>query len=483
MLLCRRAEKNILEIIILAALMFAFPVGTWATEGGMSEVREPGKLKLVIGKSMVFRFAKPASRVSIADPEIADMTLISPHEIYITGKAPGVTNLTVWHNHKDISDMYDLEVSIDISRLKQRLHEVLPEERDLRVMATHDSVTLSGKVSSASRLSEAMAVTAAYAPKGKVQNLVRVDGVQQVMLEVRVAEMSRTLIRRLGINFNYVRGQNFGVSTLGGLTQVVSPTDANIVTRDSQGTLSPVQFFVSPTVNALFRFSSGLTNWTGFIDAMKQDGLIKILAEPTLIALSGRTAKFLAGGEFPVPVPQGLGTVAIEYKSFGVGLSFSPTVMSDKEISIKVAPEVSELDFSTAVQFQGFVVPGLTTRKAATVVNLADGQSFAIAGLLKETARDVLQKYPLLGDIPILGALFRSREFQKNETELVIIATPHLVKPLDMEKQKLPTDYYREPDDEEFYILGLMEGRPKAEPGSSPAGKLDGEFGHAVPKN
>ena len=148
---------------------------------------------------------------------------------------------------------------------------------------------------------------------------------------------------------------------------------------------------------------------------------------------------------------------------------------------MKVAPEVSDLDYSTAVQFQGFVVPGISTRKASTVVNLADGQSFAIAGLLQENVRDVLQKFPVLGDIPILGALFRSRAFQKNETELVIIATPHLVKPLDMAKQSLPTDYYREPDDEEFYVLGLMEGRAKGKP--LPEGKLDGEFGHAVPKN
>jgi pilus assembly protein CpaC len=481
MFLCKRAKRNVFEIIMLAVLLFALPAGTWAANAGMPDVREPGKLKLVVGKSLVLRIEKPASRVSIADPGIADLTLISPHEIYITGKTPGVTNLTLWHKKDKISDVYDLEVSIDISRLKQRLHEVLPDERDLRVMATQDSVTLSGRISSASNLSEAMAVAGAYAPKGKVQNLVRVAGVQQVMLEVRVAEMSRTLIRRLGINFNYVRGQEFGVSTLGGLSQVVSPNNANIGTTDAHGTGSPVQFLVSPTVNALFRFSRGLTNWTGFIDAMKQDGLVKVLAEPTLIALSGKTAKFLAGGEFPVPVPQGLGTVAIDYKPFGVGLSFTPTVLSDKEISMKVAPEVSDLDYSTALQFQGFVVPGISTRKASTVVNLADGQSFAIAGLLQENVRDVLQKFPVLGDIPILGALFRSRAFQKNETELVIIATPHLVKPLDMEKQSLPTDYYREPDDEEFYVLGLMEGRAKGKP--LPEGKLDGEFGHAVPKN
>jgi pilus assembly protein CpaC len=238
---------------------------------------------------------------------------------------------------------------------------------------------------------------------------------------------------------------------------------------------------VTPSVNALFRFQSGNSTWTGFVDALKQDGLIKILAEPTLITLSGQSADFLAGGEFPVPIPQGLGTVAIEYKPFGVGLSFTPNVLSNDKINIKVTPEVSELDFSTARLVEGFLVPGLSTRRASTVIELGDGQSFAIAGLLKETIRDNVQKYPLLGDIPILGALFRSREFQKNETELVIIVTPHLVKPVDMAKQTLPTDFYVEPNDAELFLFGLMEGKQKSQPGSA-KGELDGDFGHAVPR-
>jgi pilus assembly protein CpaC len=231
----------------------------------------------------------------------------------------------------------------------------------------------------------------------------------------------------------------------------------------------------------LFRFSSNGTDWTGFIDALKQDGLIKILAEPTLIALSGKEASFLAGGEFPVPVPQGLGSVAIEYKSFGVGIKFKPIVLSDKKINITVAPEVSELDFSTSIKLQGFTVPGLTTRKAETVVELADGQSFAIAGLLRETVRDVVEKYPILGDIPILGTLFRSRNFQKGETELIIIATPHLVKPLDVSKQPLPTDYYKEPSLVDIYLRGNLEGAENQDPGAK-EGRLEGEFGHETPK-
>jgi pilus assembly protein CpaC len=287
------------------------------------------------------------------------------------------------------------------------------------------------------------------------------------MLEVRVAEMSRTLTKRLGVNFSYVNGDDFGVSLLGGLSSF----------EVADG---PVQTF-SDAITALLRFSSGNTTWTFFIDALKENGLIKVLAEPTLIAQSGQTATFLAGGEFPYPVPQGDNSdnITIEFKPFGVMLLFTPTVLSEDRISISVAPEVSELDFTTALRFGGFLVPGLNKRTASTTVELADGQSFAIAGLLRETVREQISKFPLLGDIPILGALFRSSAFQKDETELIIIVTTHLVKPLDMAKQTLPTDYYIEPNDVEFYMLGLMEGMERKEP-EELTGELDGEFGHGI---
>jgi pilus assembly protein CpaC len=463
----------------LAALFFIMFIASGPASALVKSIMPSGTLQLVTGKSVVLKSARPIKRVSIADPEIADLVMLSPKEIYVTGKTAGVTNLTLWQNGS-ISEIYDLEVSFDISRLKQKLNEMLPKEKELRVIASHNSVTLSGRVSNAASLSQAMALAEAYAPgqdkeKQKVNNLVEIGGVHQVMLEVRIAEISRSLIKRLGVNFSYVNGSDFGVSTLGGLTQLVKPDLANIASG------GPFGLFVTPSVNALFRFQSGNSTWTGFVDALKQDGLIKILAEPTLITLSGQSADFLAGGEFPVPVPQGLGTVAIEYKPFGVGLSFTPNVLSNDKINIKVTPEVSELDFSIARLVDGFLVPGLSTRRASTVIELGDGQSFAIAGLLKETIRDNVQKYPLLGDIPILGALFRSREFQKNETELVIIVTPHLVKPLDTAKQALPTDFYVEPNDAELFLFGLMEGKQKSQPGSA-KGDLDGDFGHAVPR-
>jgi pilus assembly protein CpaC len=406
--------------------------------------------------------------VSIAAPEIADFLILSANEIYITGKAAGSTNLTLWQNKKLVA-IYDLEVGYDLSRLKQQMHEILPEEQALQIIGTNDSITLSGKISNAVNLSQAVALAKSYAPEGKVNNFVEVGGVHQVMLEVRIAEISRSLTRRLGINFAAQKGDQFAVSLLGGLGEL------------DEGIPAVESILAGSAVNSLFRFDTGDVTWTGFMDALNEDGLLKILAEPTLITMSGQSANFLAGGEFPVPVPQGLGTVAIEYKPFGVGLIFEPTVLSKDKISIQVTPEVSELDFSTAAVIDGFVTPGITTRRASTTVELGDGQSFAIAGLLRESVLTDVQKFPLLGDIPILGTLFQSKAFIKRKTELVIVVTPHLVKPLDVAKVSLPTDFYVEPSATEFYLFGKIEGSEKNRPVTA-GGELDGEFGHSMPE-
>ena len=458
--------------IILLALVIS---GAYAKDAMAAAQLETQRIELVSGKSVVIRTDAAVKRISIAKPEIADFNLLSPTEIYLTGKAAGTTNLTLWQDGR-LTAVYDLVVSYDVSMLKQQMQEILPAEQDLRIFAVNDSITLSGKVTSAASLNQALSLAAAHAPKGKVTNLVDVGGVHQVMLEVRVAEMSKTLTRRLGVNFAGYKGdQSFFVSSLGSLSQVVSLQDAII----PGGPTAPFGHVFSSAVNTLFRFNTNNTTWTGFIDALQEDGLIKVLAEPNLVTLSGQTASFLAGGEFPIPVPQDNNTT-IEYKQFGVALNFTPVVLSKDKISIKVVPEVSDIDYTTAVRLEGYVVPGLRVRRASTTVELGDGQSFAIAGLLRENVRTIVSKYPLLGDIPILGALFQSKEFQKENTELVIIVTPHLVKPLDMAKQTLPTDFYVEPNDAEFYLMGKLEGAgsPKAKKGA-----MDGDFGHSMPKN
>jgi pilus assembly protein CpaC len=473
-----------ISIFIISVFFQIFPYECWGQGPPRLtlETTSPQKLNLTVGKSIIIQSPDSVKRVSLVAPEIADVMVLTTQQIYLTGKTPGITSLTLWGMDNKVIAILDLEVCPDISRLKEIIHKVLPEEKEIRISATHDHITLSGAISSTSNLSQVLALTGPYAPldeakKPKVINLMEVSGVHQVMLEVRVSEISRSLLKELAINFNYMGtsgarnlGLSPGISMLGKLTTV------------SGGALSGMQ--ISDAVNLIFRFFSSDTAWTVFIDALKEEGLLKVLAEPTLITLSGKTANFLAGGEFPIPVPQSSGAggtvITIEYKPFGVGLNFTPTVLSNKKINMVVTPEVSDLDFSNALTTSGFVVPALTTRRVSTVIELADGQSFAIAGLLKDNVRSIVSKFPLLGDIPILGALFRSTSFQKNDTELVVIVTAHLVKPLDMAKQTLPTDQYVEPDDIDFYLFGYQEGRGKTNP--SKESGLEGNFGHIVPK-
>src|SRR5512146_240728 len=423
------------------------PAGAPAT-GGV-EQRDIQKLELTAGKSKVLDLPVAIKRASLANPEVADTVVLSPTQIYLTGKTTGVTNLTLWNEGGKMMGMYDVVIAPDLNRLKENLHKTLPEEKGILVTSSHDHITLSGTASNANNLSRALSIAEAYAPK-KVINSMQVGGVQQVMLEVRVAEMNRSLIRRLGINFNYTGPENFGISLLGNLTSLNKFTQVGpAATFIDQG--------VTQTIQGVFGFGTGSLSWTGYVDALKEEDLVKVLAKPTLVALNGQEAAFLAGGEFPIPVPQAFGLVTIQFKKFGVGLVFTPTIMNSKHISLNVAPEVSELDFTNALRTQGFVVPAITTRRAATTIELADGQSFAIGGLMRDNVRESVKKFPLLGELPIVGALFRSSSFQKDESELLIIVTPHLVKPLDMTAQTLPTDYYVEPNDFEFYLLGFSE--------------------------
>ncbi len=462
--LCSRVS-----FLMIVTFCFVFSFRCWAGSDTTEESVKPSKLSLTAGKSTVVTSPRPVKRVSVAEPAIAEVMVMTPQRIYITGRAPGITNLMLWDANDKLSNVFDLEVVPDVNLLKEKLHEMFPDEHEIQVFAANSRLTLKGAVSSTSTLSQILELAQTYAGgKNGVNNFLDVEGVQQVMLEVRVSEMSRTLIKRLGFNFNFISasGSQFGIARLGSLTSTTTLSG-----------ISDTGFI--DNVNTIFRFLSGGASWTYFIDALKENDLLKVLAEPTLITLSGKTAYFLAGGEFPVPVPQagvGLGAVTITYKPFGVGLNFTPTVLSSGKINMQVTPEVSELDFANGISLQGFIVPALTTRRVSTVVELADGQSFAIAGLLNDEIRETVQKTPVLGDMPVLGALFRSSTFKKNETELVVVVTIHLVKPLDVSKQTLPTDKYVEPNDYEFYLLGLCEGLSYNKNGG-----LEGDFGHINP--
>lgn len=488
-------QRNVMMVIGLLIGISGGPA-IHAQEMVPGEQREVQRLELTAGKSKVLDLPVAIKRASLANPDVADTVVLSPTQIYLTGKAMGVTNLTLWNESGKMMGMYDVVITPDLTRLKENLHKSMPDEKNILVMASHDNITLSGTATSSVNMTRAMNIAEAYAPK-KVVNSLQVGGVQQVMLEVRVAEMNRELIRRLGINATAMTPQGFGMTALNQLTTMLGGNSfAGIsggVTNALTNTLNLSQQATS-AVNGAFQFQTGNITWSGFVDALQQENIIKVLAKPTLIALNGQEAAFLAGGEFPIPVPQAFGLITIQFKKFGVGLVFTPNIMDKKHISLQVAPEVSELDFQNALRTQGFIVPAITTRRASMTIELADGQSFAIGGLMRDNVKEIINKYPGLGDIPILGALFRSTSFQKNETELLIIVTAHLVKPLDMTAQTLPTDYFEEPNDFEFYLMGYAEKGGfggKAGHKSSAAEVLsnrvtrgramEGQVGHIVP--
>ena len=444
------------------------------------ETNVPQSLHVGLGSSIVIDSPIPFVRASVANPAIADTLVISPKQVYLTAKTIGATTLTLWKKNGSVSTVIEVLVTPDLSKLKAQLHTVFPGEKHVEVTAGHDNIALSGTVSTAEQLSKIVEMAEPYAP-GKVINLMTVGGVQQVMLEVHIVEMNRGLTRRMGINYSRL-GESFFFGELNDLSEL----------SVEEGVFS---FLRSAAVNATFGIPFGDDLYMIFLDFLKQHNLSRVLAEPTLVAISGQEANFLAGGEFPIPVPQALGVTTISFKEFGVKLSFNPTVLNHEKIALKIMPEVSELDFGNGVNSAGFTIPAITTRKVQTVLELDDGQSFVIAGLLQNNIRETVAKYPILGDIPILGTLFRSTSFQKSETELIVIVTPRLVKPINLAKLPLPADDYLEPNDFELMLLGYLEGIPKASDANGRSleqhrgyGKLawqgsglEGSFGHLAP--
>ncbi len=378
--------------------------------------------------------------------------------------------------------MFDIVVTPDVTHLKRLIHEVMPEERNVKILSSGDSLTLSGYVSNASNLSSVLALAEAAAPE-KVVNLLTVDGIQQVMLEVRVAEMSRSVTKRLGINL-VATFSNFSIySIINNLTSY----------QAKEG-----YYQLTEKINLTSQYRSGSASFLGMIDALKANGLVRMLAEPNLTCVSGESAEFLVGGEVPIPMPGALGNIAIDYKPYGIGLRFTATVMGSGRINLQVNPEVSELDYSRTVPVEGYEVPTISTRRANTVVELGDGQTFVIAGLISDSMKDNIHRYPGVGDIPILGNLFSSKEYVSNKTELMVMVTARLAKPVDKDRITLPTDGYVAPTDSEFYLFGLLEGQggetasaPAPAPTEGPARPgavvrpetgFDGEFGHSWPR-
>lgn len=434
---------------------------------------------LAEGKSTLMRLPYPASRLSVGDASVADVILLNPSELYMLGKSVGTTNLMLWNKNNDAT-IIDIAVSLDTTALQSRINLLMPEEKDIRITTAADTLILSGTVADVGKAEQAMALANAYVQRSakgaqaggaaggdqgaaaggqsgaapKVVNMMGIAAPQQVMLEVKVAEVSKTLVDQLGASIG-------GSKTRGSWTYTLL---SNLLT----GSPSLVDGFNNKNGN----FAT--------LDAQKRDGLVKVLAEPTVMAISGQEASFLAGGKIFIPVSQtnnnGIPTISLEEKEFGVAVKFTPTVLAGGRINLKVAPEVSDLNregvgiTATGVNTTA-ILPSFTTRRATTVVQLFDGQSFAIGGLIKNNVTANIKALPVLGEVPVLGPLFSSNDFQSDKTELVFIVTPRLVKPL-AQDYPLPTDGYVEPTRAEFFLGGKMEGsRPlqPARPAANPA--------------
>jgi pilus assembly protein CpaC len=394
----------------------------------------PQTLHLLVGRSLVITSPTRIKRVSLADPSIAEAIVVSPRQLLINGKAPGGVSLIIW-DEAGQSQEFEVSVDIDILGLSQKIHEVFPAEH-VNIETSGTAVILSGKISSEEVADKILEVVKNAAPK--VTNLMEVPPTPtaQISLQVRFAEVNRVAISQLGVNILRNFGSNMPMSVS---TQQFAPpslsTTQSVSTNGSTSTTSASgnQFLISDLLNvAIFRPD---INLAAFIKALQQNNLLEILAEPNLLTESGKEASFLAGGQFPYPVVQSVsggtsGSITIQFKEFGIRLSFTPTLRPDGEIHLKVEPEVSSLDYTNAVQLQGFLIPALATNRVMSEMDLRDGQSFAIAGLLDNRVTQQFEKIPGIGDIPILGKLFQSRSLNKSKNELMVIVTPHIVQPL-----------------------------------------------------
>lgn len=405
-------------------------------------------IELETGKGALLRLDRAPSTVFIADPKIADVQVKSPRLIYLLGKVPGETTLFAVDASDRIVMNRRIRVQHNVSQLNASIREMIPRSQ-IEAQAINDTVVLSGQATSAADAENARQLAQSLVPSGdKLINQIQVSEPNQINLRVRIAEVSRTVMKQFGINWDaLVRTGNFTYGLATGSPVLAESTPffgggGKEFNNRNNGTNSLMGFFEtqSADVNVV-------------IDALEDEGLVTVLAEPNLTALSGEPATFLAGGEFPVLVPDD-GSVTVEFKTFGVSLAFTPTIISHNRISLKVNPEVSELSTAGQASFEGFTVPALTTRRAETTVELGSGQSFAIAGLVRNNITQSLDKFPGLSDIPVLGALFNSSSFQRAESELVIIVTPYVVRPVAPGKMAMPTDGLIPPNDVDRIVHG-----------------------------
>ncbi|MBE0413519.1 type II and III secretion system protein family protein [Yoonia sp.] len=427
-------------------------------------------LSVPMSRAIVVESDVPFAELSIANPGIADISSLSDRTIYVLGKEPGRTTLTLLGADGRLIANVEVQVSPDMGEFKERLTQILPGE-NIEVRTANDGIVLSGTVSSIARLDRALELANRYAPD-RVSNLMSVGGTQQVMLQVRFAEMQRSVRKSLssslafnGTGFNN-RANIDGGTGNGGLTNV-------------PGSLTP-----EPSSNGAitFGFNAGSLQVGLLLEALEARGAVRTLAEPNLTALSGQSASFLAGGEYPIPVSQENGAITVEFKPFGIELNFIPTVVDSDIINLELQAAVSSVDSTNAFTAGGITINAFSRRETKTTVEMRDGESFAIAGLLQDDFRDLNGQVPWIGDIPILGALFRSAEYERRQTELVIIVTPHLVSPTRGSALALPTDRVRPPSEADLFLLGktVATNGPKGSAAEVARQDFSGSYGYVL---
>ncbi|QBF32953.1 type II and III secretion system protein family protein [Thalassococcus sp. S3] len=441
--------SNWIKAGLVGLALVSFPVANVAQAETLRVVKKgtASTLNVPMNRAVVVESDIPFSELSIANPGIADISSLSDRTIYVLGKSPGLTTLTLLDASGRLITNVDVKVAADVTEFKERLRQILPGER-IEVRTANDGIVLSGTVSSAQRLQRALDLAERYAPE-RVSNLMSVGGVQQVMLKVRFAEMQRSVSKSLSASLaldNGGLGGNVGVNggsgslnTSGAVTNAIGgDIPAN---NDNAGAI-------------LFGFSSGSLKVGLLLEALEQKGVVRTLAEPNLTALSGQEAKFLAGGEYPVPVSQDGGEISVEFKPFGIELNFIPRVVDQDIINLELNAAVSDIDPTNGFSVNGFEIDAFTRRETSTTVEMRDGESFAIAGLIEDNFLDNNRQLPWIGDIPVLGALFRSADYQREQTELVIIITAHLVSPTRGETLALPTDRVKPPTERDLFLFG-----------------------------
>ncbi|MDR9484132.1 MAG: type II and III secretion system protein family protein [Sediminimonas sp.] len=470
---------NFLKVGLLALAacfgQLATPISVHAETVRVVREGVTSKLGVPMNRAVVVESDVPFAELSIANPEIADISSLSDRTIYVLGKTPGTTTLTLLDAAGQLIANVDVRVSADITEFKERLQQILPGE-EIEVRTANDGIVLSGTASSAQRMQRALDLAERYAPE-RVSNLMSVGGVQQVMLKVRFAEMERTVSKALSSSLSLNRPAGGGNSL-----------DSAVGTGNASGLGIVGGNIPRSTGNdgsMLLGFTAGAVEVGILLQALENKGVARTLAEPNLTALSGQEAKFLAGGEYPVPVSQESGTISVEYKPFGVELNFIPRVVDKKLINLELKAAVSALDPTNATTISnGFSIDAFTRRETSTTVELRDGQSFAIAGLLQDEFRDTSSQVPWLGDLPVLGALFRSADYQRQQSELVIIITAHLVTPTRGEALVLPTDRVNPPTENDLFLFGKMtrEGAQKLKGAAGEVAKQDfnGSYGYVM---